>query len=136
MGNIVSSSSSSKLKLKTISELQNNIVVDLSRMEIEEWHKEFSKHLPKGEKALSRIEFIKVYNRLFDGDAAAFATQVFRTFDTDGDNFVNFKEFILGLCISGSDDSNIKLRWAFDMYDLDGDGFITEEEMVQMLNVC
>lgn len=132
MGNKISSR---RLSMKTMKELQNNIYVDFSKDEIKEWYHEFSKHLPKGQTTLSRMEFIKVYNSLFDGDASAFATQVFRTFDTDRDNAVDFKEFILGLCISGSDEPSLKLRWAFKMYDIYGDGFISEDEMVQMINV-
>ena len=76
-----------------------------------------------------------MYNSLFAGDASDFAEQVFRTFDTDGNGTVDFKEFIVGLCVSGSTDFNTKLTWAFQMYDLNGDGFISWDEMRHMISV-
>lgn len=118
-------------------ELQKHIDVDFSAEEIQEWYKDFAQHLGPGETALSRTSFIRVYNSLFDGDASEFAGQVFRTFDKDGNNVVDFKEFIIGLCISGSDNPNAKLKWAFEMYDIDQNGYITEDEMNHILKaIC
>ena len=126
---------SRKLNPKTIKQLQKHIDVDFTAEEIQDWFKDFESHLGRGETALSRTSFIKVYNSLFDGDASEFAGHVFRTFDIDNNNVVDFKEFILGLCVSGSTDPNIKLKWAFKMYDIDENGFITQDEMNHILQV-
>ncbi|XP_063410071.1 neurocalcin-delta B-like [Mytilus trossulus] len=129
--------SSKKLQPKTINELQHHIDVDFTKDEIQDWYKDFEKHLGQGETALSRTAFIRVYNSLFDGDASIFAGQVFRTFDVDNNNMVDFKEFILGLCMSGSTDPGVKLKWAFSMYDIDQNGYISQDEMNHILNaVC
>ena len=128
---------SRKLNPKTIKQLQKHIDVDFTAEEIQDWFKDFESHLGRGETALSRTAFIKVYNSLFDGDASEFAGHVFRTFDIDNNNVVDFKEFILGLCISGSTDPNMKLKWAFKMYDIDKNGFITQDEMNHILQaIC
>ncbi|KAH3832256.1 hypothetical protein DPMN_105537 [Dreissena polymorpha] len=44
-------------------------------------------------------------------------------------------EFIVGLCVSGSEKPEIKLKLAFHMYDQDGNGSISREEMSNMLKV-
>lgn len=121
------------LNPKTIKELQKNIDVDFSREEIEEWYKEYQVNLGKGMTRLTMKEFKEVYNSVFDGDASGFVEHLFRSFDMDRDGYVDFKEFIVGLCVSGSDKPNTKLKWAFRMYDVDGNGSISRGEMESML---
>lgn len=133
MGN---NSSSKKLNPKTVEELKRNLDVEFSKEEIQEWYKEFRKYLRRGNTHLDKSAFVKVYNSLFCGDASEFAEHVFRTFDQDGNRSVDFQEFILGLCLSGSDNAEKKLKWAFDMYDIDKNGFISKEEMTQIIKVC
>ncbi|KAL4235607.1 Guanylate cyclase activator 1A [Mactra antiquata] len=122
-----------KLNPRTISELQKNVDVDFTREEIEEWFKEYQSSLRKGMNKLTMKEFEEVYNSVFDGDASAFVQQLFRSFDMDKDGYLDFKEFIVGLCVSGSDNLETKLQWAFKMYDIDGNGSISREEMSSML---
>ncbi|WAR22997.1 NCALD-like protein [Mya arenaria] len=122
-----------KLNPSTISELQKNIDVDFTRDEIEEWFREYQATLRKGQSRLTMREFGEVYSSVFDGDANGFVRHLFRSFDMDNDGFVDFKEFIVGLCVSGSDKPEVKLKWAFKMYDIDGNGSISREEMSSML---
>ena len=124
-----------KLNPKTLKELQECVDVDFTVQEIEGWFREYRTSLRKGLDKLTVTEFQDVYNSVFDGDAAEFTKHLFRTFDSDGDGFVDFKEFIVGLCVSGSDNADTRLRWAFKMYDCDGNGFITRGEMASMLKV-
>lgn len=108
--------------------------VDFSPDEIHTWYTEYQHSLRDGQKELTKEEFKAVYNSLFVGDASKFAEHVFRTFDKDGNGTVNFKEFLVGLCVSGSDhNTDDKLKWAFDMYDINGDGFIEKHEMKEIL---
>ncbi|XP_053394765.1 hippocalcin-like protein 1 [Mercenaria mercenaria] len=131
MGN--SKSKVRKLSPKTLAELQKNVDVDISREEIEEWFREYQSSLGKGMSKLTMKEFKEVYNSVFDGEASVFVSHLFRSFDEDQDGFVDFKEFIVGLCVSGSDKAEAKLKWAFKMYDIDGNGSISREEMTSML---
>ncbi|XP_052075245.1 neurocalcin homolog isoform X2 [Mytilus californianus] len=134
MGN---QSSKKQINPKTIADLRNHIDVEFSKDEIQDWYKDFRQYLRHGETELDKTAFIKVYNSLFYGDASEFAEQVFRTFDHDGNNSVDFKEFILGLCLSGSENAEKKIKWAFNMYDIDQDGYITTEEMTHILKaIC
>ena len=124
-----------KLNPKTISELQKNVDVDFTREEIEQWFREYQTSLGKGMNKLTMKEFRDVYSSVFDGDSSGFVNHLFRSFDADNDGYVDFKEFIVGLCASGSDKPETKLKWAFKMYDEDGNGAITRKEMVGMLKV-
>ena len=98
-------------------------------------YEEYQKSLGSGKKELTRKEFKRVYNSLFAGDASDFAEHVFRTFDADGSGSVNFKEFVVGLCVSGSTDLETKLKWAFTVYDIDGNGYIDKDEMRHIISV-
>lgn len=122
-----------KLNPKTIKELQQNVDVDFTRDEIEQWFREYQGSLRKGLNKLTMTEFMEVYRSVFDGEPDDFVKHLFRSFDADKDGYVDFKEFIVGLCVSGSENVDTKLKWAFKMYDLDGNGSITRDEMAGML---
>ncbi|XP_053394761.1 neurocalcin-delta B-like [Mercenaria mercenaria] len=135
MGNAKSLISKSKLRKlcpKTLAELRTNADVDFTPEEIEEWFREYHSKLDKGRSKLTVKEFKEVYNSVFTGDPTSFVEQLFRCFDTNGDGFVDFKEFIVGLCVSASDQLDKKLEWAFKMYDIDGNGTISKEEMTSI----
>jgi Ca2+-binding EF-hand superfamily protein len=124
-----------KLNHDSLAALEENEDIDFNRHEIEEWYKEFQLHLDKGITKLTVDVFKMIYNRVFDGDASSFAYHLFRSFDTNGDGYVDFKEFLVGLSVSSSHNNDKKLKWAFKMYDIDGNGLICKDEMVCVLKV-
>ncbi|XP_069127867.1 neurocalcin homolog [Argopecten irradians] len=123
---------------KTMKELKQVLSEEYNNEEIQTWYDEFKASLPRGQSSLPMEAFIKVYNRWFEGDSANFAERVFRVFDTDGNGQVDFKEFMMGIYVSGSPmDEERKLDWAFRMYDMNGDGYISREEMQYMFKaIC
>ncbi|KAK3090452.1 hypothetical protein FSP39_011964 [Pinctada imbricata] len=122
-----------KLSPKTVEQLQKHMNVDFTSQEIKDWYQEYQKSLSSGETQLSRDDFKRVYDKMFSGDATSFAEQVFRSFDINGNGYVDFQEFIVGLSISSSPNNETKWAWAFSMYDIDGDGFISREEMSHIM---
>ena len=80
---------------------------------INEWYKGFKQDCPDGK--LTPAAFMKIYSKCFPAgsDAGEFCDHVFRTFDSDKNGFVDFKEFLLAIDVTSSGSPEEKLNWAF-----------------------
>jgi len=99
---------------------------------IQEWYKGFRIDCPDGK--LTASSFRKIYTKCFpSGNVNEFCDHVFRTFDTDKNGFIDFKEFLLAIDVTSTGTPEEKLEWAFNMYDVDGNGWIDLAEMTKIV---
>merc|ERR1712228_316647 len=99
---------------------------------ITDWYKGFKQDCPDGK--LDPNAFMKIYSKVLPmGNASEFCDHVFRTFDTDKNGYIDFKEFLLAIDVTSAGTPEEKLKWAFRMYDVDGNGVIDLEEMTKIV---
>ena len=120
----------SKIDPKQLDELL--LKTKFTDTEIKKRHKLFFKDFPSGKINLDKFQ--KLFSHVFpNGDESRFVEHAFKIFDTDGDGFVDFNEYIIAISITSRGDPEQRLEWAFSMFDLDGDGFITRQEMLETI---
>lgn len=105
-----------------------------SETEIVQWYENFQKQCPSGR--ISKQEFQSIYSKFFpESDANTYAQHVFRSFDTNDDGTLDFKEYIIALHMTSTGKTTSKLEWAFSLYDVDKNGYITKSEVSEICSV-
>ena len=96
------------------------------------------------------VSFIPwIHCHLLVGNAENFVNHILRIFDTDGNDFLSFKEFLLAMDIANCSTGRLfkstqyfpshifaaqeKLNWAFKLYDIDNDGLVDMKEMAVIM---
>ncbi|XP_010792721.1 visinin-like [Notothenia coriiceps] len=99
--------------------------------EIGQWYENFKKQCPTGR--ISKEEFEHIYGKFFpESDAQTYAQHVFRSFDTNDDGTLDFKEYIIALHMTSTGKTTRKLEWAFSLFDVDKNGYITKSEVKEI----
>lgn len=98
------------------------------------WYASFQKQCPDGR--ISRSEFEKIYANFFpNSDPKVYARHVFRSFDTNDDGTLDFREYIIALHLTSSGKTHLKLEWAFSLFDVDRNGEISKNEVLEIISV-
>ncbi|XP_029369860.1 recoverin-like [Echeneis naucrates] len=99
--------------------------------EIVQWYENFKRQCPTGR--ISKEEFQSIYSKFFpESDPNSYAQHVFRSFDTNDDGTLDFKEYIIALHMTSTGKTNRKLEWAFSLFDVDKNGYITKSEVTEI----
>nr|XP_023693006.1 recoverin [Paramormyrops kingsleyae]XP_023693007.1 recoverin [Paramormyrops kingsleyae] len=126
MGN----SNSSALSKELLEELKLN--TKYSEVELCAWYQTFLKECPSGR--ISREQFESIYASFFpDADPKAYAQHVFRSFDSNSDGTLDFKEYMVALHLTSSGQTMQKLEWAFSLYDVDRNGIVSKNEIQEIV---
>lgn len=119
-------------------ELEAGQVSDLTKKtkfnpeQIQKIYREFMGENPDGKMTPEKLK--KTYKQMFpDCDETTFADFVFKTYDSNHDGTVDFKEFITAVSLTKKGTLRQRLTWIFNIYDADNSGYITKKEMVAVL---
>ena len=124
MGQKESKVVSTELNDETIHRLTQN--TNYTSEQIRQWHSAFLRDCPNGK--LSPRQFTEVYKKFYpDYEAEKYSGQVFRTFDTDNNGYIDFVEFLLAVNVNSNGDIRDKLGLAFDIYDMNSNGQVREK---------
>ncbi|CAF0748446.1 unnamed protein product [Didymodactylos carnosus] len=100
--------------------------------EISAWHAGFLKDCPSGK--LDKKQFLNVYKKFYpEGKADKYCNFVFKAFDSDGNGWIDFTEFLTAVGLSQHGELKDKLGMAFDIYDQNKDGQINRKDMVKII---
>ena len=77
----------------------------------------------------------KIYKEMESHVEDEYVEHVFRSFDTNGDNQIDFVEFMVSLSMTSRGTFIQKLEWAFNIYDMDKDGFVLPKDMFRILSI-
>ncbi|CAF2805463.1 unnamed protein product [Rotaria sp. Silwood2] len=100
--------------------------------EIQAWHTGFLKDCPSGK--LDKKQFLNVYKKFYpEGKADKYCNFVFKAFDINQNNTIEFTEFLLAVSISQHGNLEQKLKMAFDIYDQNKDGEINRKDMIKII---
>ncbi|XP_053545895.1 visinin-like [Bombina bombina] len=126
MGN----SKSGALSKEILEDLKLN--TKYSEDELFKWYESFKKQCPDGK--ISRTDFEKIYANFFpNSDPQTYARHVFRSFDTNDDGTLDFREYIIALHLTSSGKTSLKLEWAFSLFDVDRNGEVSKVEVLEII---
>ncbi|XP_018618892.1 guanylyl cyclase-activating protein 2-like isoform X2 [Scleropages formosus] len=103
-------------------------VADLQKM-----YRKFVTECPSG--VLFLHEFKKFFGIDPTGEASEYAESMFRAFDKNGDNTIDFLEYVAALNLVFRGSLEHKLRWSFKVYDKDGNGYVDKSEVQEIVEV-
>ncbi|KAJ7994719.1 hypothetical protein DPEC_G00252400 [Dallia pectoralis] len=112
---------------------QNDPDVDVKALQ--DMYKKFVTECPSG------VLFIHEFKRFFGvdptGEISEYAEGMFRAFDKNEDNTIDFLEFVAALNLVFRGDLEHKLRWSFKVYDKDGNGYVDRTELKAIVDsIC
>ncbi|EAW79716.1 guanylyl cyclase-activating protein 3 isoform 2 [Homo sapiens] len=95
------------------------------------WYRTFMMEYPSGLQTLHEFKTLLGLQGL-NQKANKHIDQVYNTFDTNKDGFVDFLEFIAAVNLIMQEKMEQKLKWYFKLYDADGNGSIDKNELLDM----
>ncbi|XP_078276631.1 guanylyl cyclase-activating protein 2 [Rhinoraja longicauda] len=96
-----------------------------------DWYKRFVTECPSGTRFFH--EFRRFCGVLDNEEAAEYIENMFRAFDKNGDNTIDFLEYVAAFNLVLRGNLEHKLKWTFKVYDKDGNGCIDKTELLEIV---
>ncbi|XP_032506001.1 guanylyl cyclase-activating protein 2 [Phocoena sinus] len=110
-------------------EPQENGVLDVA--ELQEWYRKFLEECPSG--TLFLHEFKRFFKVAGNEEASQYVEGMFRAFDKNGDDTIDFLEYVAALNLVLRGTLEHKLKWTFKIYDKDRNGFLDRLELLDIV---
>lgn len=122
----------SSVKPVNLKELADNF--EFSEDDVKEWYQKFYSDNPSGK--VSHQKLTEFYAKLYPGgDPKPLSDEIFRLFDRNRDNFIDFNEFLTVIYLTKKVSNEEKCRAVFKLYDKNGKGLISRDEMIAVFQV-
>ncbi|KAF3831536.1 hypothetical protein GH733_000348 [Mirounga leonina] len=95
---------------------------EMDLAELQEWYKKFVVECPSG--SLFLHEFKRFFKVTGNEEATQYVEGMFQAFDKNGDNTIDFLEYVAALNLVLRGTLEHKLKWTFKIYDKDRNGCI------------
>ncbi|XP_029800330.1 guanylyl cyclase-activating protein 2 [Suricata suricatta] len=99
--------------------------------ELQEWYKKFVVECPSG--SLFMHEFKHFFRVAGNEEATQYVESMFQAFDKNGDNTIDFLEYVAALNLVLRGTLEHKLKWTFKIYDKDRNGYIDRLELLDIV---
>ncbi|XP_010777759.1 guanylyl cyclase-activating protein 2 [Notothenia coriiceps] len=113
-----------------IQQTENSKYVDVQI--IQDMYQKFVLECPSG--LLFLHEFKRFFGVAATGEASDYAESMYRAFDRNRDNTIDFLEFVAALNLVFRGELEPKLRWSFKVYDRDCNGYVDRDELKAIIN--
>ncbi|XP_025746601.1 guanylyl cyclase-activating protein 2 [Callorhinus ursinus] len=104
---------------------------EMDLAELQEWYKKFVVECPSG--SLFLHEFKRFFKVTGNEEATQYVEGMFQAFDKNGDNTIDFLEYVAALNLVLRGTLEHKLKWTFKIYDKDRNGCIDRLELLDIV---
>ncbi|XP_051513264.1 guanylyl cyclase-activating protein 2-like [Myxocyprinus asiaticus] len=111
------------------SEMDNEVAL----AQIQGLYKKFVSECPSGNLHLHEFKRIFGITSKSTEEECAYMENLFRTFDTNQDNTIDFMEYVAALHLVLRGRLEDKLKWSFKVYDRDGNGCLDKREVTHVI---
>ncbi|CAL8405040.1 unnamed protein product [Boreogadus saida] len=108
---------------------------EITLQDIQELYRKFAFECPSGNLHLHEFKRIFGVNCTSSAEEAAYMENVFRSFDVNQDNKIDFMEYVAAIHLVLRGKLEDKLKWSFKVYDSDGNGCLDRREVKQVLTI-
>ena len=88
------------------------------RLELKRWYRKFRHDYPTGK--MDKQNFYDLFGKISNASQRSAADHIFRLFDHNHDNKVDFTELMSTLSVTTTGTVKEKMEWIFDIYDING----------------
>ena len=104
----------------------------ITRDEVDQQYENFLRKHPDGK--IRKKDFRAMMQTCYPNtDTDKLEKHIFRMYDSNGDGYIDFREFMVVLYIMSNGSPEANLKQIFRIFDINGDGSISQKEMVRIV---